>query len=183
MGRSIILVIAALAVAASTRAAAETLPAGEAAALRGQIEIVRRELKAFGSVTEYAPNVSGEIVSRGVALETGRDACEWVFAIDDVTIKRRVSAPLYRSKQTVPLAAIDPDSIKAHPIRERQWCCARSAEVEFAASGDRQPFMTRSGESWYVSPRVWLAFTDAAAAARAAAALAEAIRLCRRPGA
>lgn len=177
------LVVAALAAAAATRAVAETLPADESAALRSQIEIVQRELKAFGTVTEYAPNVSGEIVSRRVALETGRDGCEWVLVIDDVTIKRRVSAPLYRSTQTVPLAAIDPASVKAHPVRERQWCCARSAEVEFAATGDQQPFMTRSSESWYTSPRVWLAFTDPAAAARAAAALAEAIRLCRRPGA
>lgn len=120
--------------------------AGDAAAFRAQFEIVRRELAAHGTITEYAPNMSGEIVSRRVTLQAGREACEWVLAIDDVTLKRRVSAPLYKSTQTLPLAEIDPGSLKAHPIRERQWCCARSADVAFAAAGGRQPFRTQAGD-------------------------------------
>lgn len=168
----------------ATTAAAQTVQHGvdEDAAIRAQFEIVRRELAAHGTVTEYAPNASGEIVSRRIALRAGRDPCEWVLAIEEVTIKRRVSAPIYRSKQTVPLGVIEPESIKGHPMRERQWCCARSAEVEFAASAD-QPFRTEAGESWYVSERAWIGFDDAASVSRAAAALSEAVRLCRRPGA
>ncbi len=182
MSRCHPLLAAALSILAVPAAQAQQRGTDEAATLRAQFEIVRRELAAFGTITEYAPNVSGEIVSRRVALAAGRGECEWTLLIDDVTIKRRVSAPHYRSTQTVPLAAIDPGSVEAHPIRERQWCCARSAEVAFAAIGDQQPFLTRAGDSWYVSPRVWLAFSDAGAAARVGQAVKEAIRLCRRPG-
>lgn len=164
-------------------AGAQQRGADDDAAIRARFEIMRRELAAHGTITEYAPNASGEIVSRRIALRQGRDACEWVLAIESKTILRRVSAPLYRSSQTVPLAAIEPGTVTAHPLRERQWCCARSAEVEFAATGGRQAFRTRAGTSWFVSDRAWIAFDDAAAAARAGAALAEAVHLCRRPGA
>jgi len=164
-------------------AAAQDRSAGDATAIREQFEIVRGALAAHGAITEYAPKLNGEIVSRRATLKAGRAACEWVLAIEAITLKRRVSAPVYRSTQTLPLAEIDPSSLKAHPIRERRWCCARSAEVEFAAPGGRQPFRTQAGESWYVSERVRIGFDDAGVAARAAQAFAEAVRLCRRPGA
>ncbi len=148
-----------------------------------QFEILRRAFVEHGTIMDTAPDIHGERTTRRFSLLRGRDACRWIVATDAEVTVRRVSAPRYRYTMQIDLAALDPERIAAHPMRDWQWCCRRSAEVSFADADGRQTILTRHGDSWSIAPRGWLHFSDEAAAKRAAAALAEAVKVCRRPGA
>jgi hypothetical protein len=84
---------------------------------------------------------------------------------------------------TINLRALDPARIDPRPLRAWQWCCRSSAEVFFVDARGRQSVLTRYGQSWSISDRGWLHFSDTDAARRAAEALGEAVRACRQAGA
>lgn len=172
----------ALAAAAAGAAAQEGRRGRAEPGLERHFETVRRAFAEHGTIVDTAPDINGERTTRRFSLLGGSDACRWIVLTDAEVTVRRASAPRYRYTMEIDLRALDPGRIAAHPLRAWEWCCRRSAEVSFADAEGRQSILTRHGESWSIAARGWLHFSDEAAAARAAAALAEAVRACRRPG-
>ena len=174
---------AALAAALAASATATTVAAQDRSDLARSFEIVRRAYAEQGTIIDTAPDINGERTTRRGSLLAGPDECTWIIATDAEVTQRRVSAARYRYTVTIDLRAVDPERVEARPLRDWQWCCRRSAEVFFADAGGRQSVLTRFGQSWSISDRGWLHFSDAGAARAAAQALAKAVRGCRRPGA
>lgn len=170
--------------AAAAGAAAQERPRGRAEqGLERHFEAVRRAFAEHGTIVDTAPDINGERTTRRFSLLRGSDPCRWIVLTDAEVTVRSASAPHYRYTMEIDLRALDPERIAAHPMRAWDWCCRRSAEVSFADAEGKQSILTRHGESWSISARGWLHFSDEAAAGRAAAALADAVRACRRPGA